>query len=158
MSSASRPVPPVDKLLLVALYAAELFLLIMVLAIHRLGDRTLASSLGSKPGIVFVAALLAFLAAAAIMARRYLLSRRLHRRSLGFTAAMIARGTPATTPSRPSPSSGPTSPATAEPSSQSSATTPGPSTIPISGCCCCADWPGPPTTGPSALTSSRLTA
>jgi hypothetical protein len=74
--------------LLVALYAAEFFLLIMAFAIHRLGDRSLASSLGSTPGIGFVVALLAFLAAAAIVARRYRLSRRLDSRSFVFTAAM----------------------------------------------------------------------
>jgi hypothetical protein len=88
MSSVSRPVPPVDMPLLVALYAAEFFLLIMALAIYRLGDRALASSLGSTPGIAFVVALLAFLAAAAIAARRYRLSRRLDSRSFAFTAAM----------------------------------------------------------------------
>jgi hypothetical protein len=74
--------------LLVALYAAESFLLIMALAIYRLGDRALASSLGSTPGIGFVVALLAFLAAAAVIARRYRLSRRLGSRSFVFTAAM----------------------------------------------------------------------
>jgi hypothetical protein len=88
MSSVSRPAPPVDMLLLVALYAAEFFLLLMAGAIYRLGDRSLASSLGSTPGIAFVVALLAFLAAAAIIARRYRLSRRLDSRSFGFTAAM----------------------------------------------------------------------
>jgi hypothetical protein len=88
MSSLRRPVPGVDMLLLVSLYAAECFLLIMALAIHRLGDRSLASSLGSTTGIGFVVALLAFLAAAAIIARRYVLSRRLDSRSFVFTAAM----------------------------------------------------------------------
>jgi hypothetical protein len=88
MGSVSRPAPHVDMRLLVALYAAEFFLLIMALAIYRLGDRSLASSLGSMPGIAFVVALIAFLAAAAIIARRYLLSRRLNSRSFGFTAAM----------------------------------------------------------------------
>jgi hypothetical protein len=88
MNSVSRRAPPVDRLLLVALYAAEFFLLIMLLAIYRLGDRSLASSLGSTPGIGFVVALLAFLAAAAIIARRYVLSRRLGSRSFVFTAAM----------------------------------------------------------------------
>jgi hypothetical protein len=75
-------------LLLVALYAAEFFLLLMAGAIYRLGDQSLASSLGSTLGIAFVAALLAFLAAAAIIARRYRLSRRLASRSFVFTAAM----------------------------------------------------------------------
>ena len=88
LSSVSTPVPRVDKLLLLSLYAAEFFLLLMVLAIYRLGDRSLASSLDSTPGIGFVVALLAFLAAAAIIARRYLLSRRLDSRSFVFTAAM----------------------------------------------------------------------
>jgi hypothetical protein len=88
MSSAPKPAPPVDMLLLVSLYAAEFFLLVMALAIHRLGDRSLASSLGSTPGIGFVVALLAFLAAAAIIAHRYRLSRRLDSRSFVFTAAM----------------------------------------------------------------------
>ena len=89
MSSVSRPVPGVDVLLLVSLCAAEYFLLVMALAIHRLGDRPLASSLGSTvTGIGFVVALLAFLAAAAIIARRYLLSRRLDSRSFVFTAGM----------------------------------------------------------------------
>jgi hypothetical protein len=75
-------------LLLMALYAAEFFLFIMAFAIYRLGDRSLASSLGSTPGIGFVVALLAFLGAAAIIARRYLLSRRPDWRSFVFTAAM----------------------------------------------------------------------
>jgi hypothetical protein len=88
MSSVPRPAPPVDMLLLVALYAAECFLLIMALAIHRMDGRSLASSLGSATGIGFVVALLAFLAATAIIARRYLLSRRLDSRSFVFTAAM----------------------------------------------------------------------
>jgi hypothetical protein len=88
LSSISRSVPRVDVVLLVSLYAAEFFLLIMALAINRLGDRSLASSLGSTPGIGFVVALLAFLAAAAIIARRYQLSRRLDRRGFVFTAAM----------------------------------------------------------------------
>ena len=88
MSSLPRSMPGVDMLLLVSLYAAECFLLIMALAIHRLGDRSLASSLGSTTGIGFVVALLAFLAAAAIIARRYALSRRLDSRSFVFTAAM----------------------------------------------------------------------
>ena len=88
MSSVSGPLPPVDKPLFVALYAAELSLLIMVLAVHRLGERTLAGSLGSTPAIAFVLAVFAFLAAAAIIARRYLLSPGLHRPGFGFTAAM----------------------------------------------------------------------
>jgi hypothetical protein len=88
MSSVSRPTPPGDMPLLVSLYAAEFLLLVMALAIYRLGDRSLASSLGSMPGIAFVVALLAFLAAAAIIARRYLRSRRLDSRSFAFTAAM----------------------------------------------------------------------
>jgi len=89
MSSDSRPTPPVDMPLLLSLYAAEFFLLVMALAIYRLGDRALASSLGSTPGIGFVVALLALLAAAAIIARRYRLSRRLGSRSFVFTAAII---------------------------------------------------------------------
>ena len=88
MSSVSRPAPRVDLLLLVSLYAAEFFLLIMALAIHRLGDRSLASSIGSQPGIVFVLALIAFVAASAMIARRYLLSRRSASRGFGFTVAM----------------------------------------------------------------------
>jgi hypothetical protein len=88
MSSVSPAEPPVDKLLLLSLYAAEFFLLVMALAVYRLGDRALASSLGSTPGIGFVVALLAFLAAAAIIARRYRLSRRLDSRSFVFTAAI----------------------------------------------------------------------
>jgi hypothetical protein len=88
MSSAPKPAPPVDMLLLVSLYAAECFLLIVALAIHRMGDRSLASSLGSTTGIGFVVALLAFLAAAAIIAHRYRLSRRLDSHSFVFTAAM----------------------------------------------------------------------
>jgi hypothetical protein len=72
----------------VALYAAEFFLLAMAGAIYRLGDRSLASSLGSAPGIGLVLALLAFLVVAATIARRYLLSRRLDARSFGFTAAL----------------------------------------------------------------------
>jgi hypothetical protein len=60
----------------------------MALAIYRLGDRALASSLGSTPGIAFIAALLAFLAAAVIVARRYLPPRRVDSRSFVFTAAM----------------------------------------------------------------------
>jgi PGF-CTERM protein len=75
VSSVYGPVPAVDKPLLAALYAAELSLLIMILAVHRLGDRVLASSLDSNPGMGFVVALLAFLVAAAIIARRYLRSR-----------------------------------------------------------------------------------
>jgi hypothetical protein len=88
MRSVSRPAPHVDMRLLVALYAAEFFLLIMALAIYRLGDRSLASSLGSTPGIAFVLALLAFLAAAVIISLRYLLSRRSDSRSFGLTAAV----------------------------------------------------------------------
>ena len=88
MGSVSRPAPGVDRLLLASLYAAEFFLLVMALAIYRLGDRALASSLGSTPGIAFVVALLAFLTAVAIIARRYRLSRRLGSRSFVFTAAM----------------------------------------------------------------------
>jgi PGF-CTERM protein len=88
VSSVYGPVPAVDKPLLAALYAAELSLLIMILAVHRLGDRVLASSLDSNPGMGFVVALLAFLVAAAIIARRYLRSRGLERRSFAFTAAM----------------------------------------------------------------------
>jgi hypothetical protein len=48
----------------------RVFLLIMALAIYRLGDRSLASSLGSTPGIAFVLAWLAFLAAAVIISLR----------------------------------------------------------------------------------------
>ena len=88
MSSVSRPAPPVDMPLLLSLYAAESFLLVMAIAIYRLGDLALASSLGSTPGIAFVAALLAFLAAAVIVARRHLLPRRLGSPSFAFTAAM----------------------------------------------------------------------
>jgi hypothetical protein len=88
MSSVGKLAPPMDMVLLVALYAAELFLLIMALAIYRLGDQPLASSLGTTPGIGFVVALLAFLAAAAIIARRYLRARRRGARSFVFTAAM----------------------------------------------------------------------
>ena len=88
MTSVSRPPSAVDVPLLVSLYAAEFFVLVMAIAIYRLGDRALASSLDSTPGIGFVVALLAFLAAAAIIARRYRRSRRLGSRSFVFTAAM----------------------------------------------------------------------
>ena len=88
MISASRQIPPVDRPLLVGLYAAQLSLLVMALAIYRLGDRSLESSLGELPGIGFVAAVVAFLAAAGVIARRYLRSRRLGSRSFGFTVGM----------------------------------------------------------------------
>jgi hypothetical protein len=88
MSSVYRPAPPVDILLLVSLYAAQFFLLIMALAIYRLGDQSLVSALETTPGIGFVVALLAFLAAAAIIARRYLRGGRRGTRSFVFTAAM----------------------------------------------------------------------
>lgn len=88
MIAAPRQAPRTDVILLVTLYAAEFFLLLMALAIHRLGDRPIASSVASAPGIAFVAALAIVVAACVLIVRRYVRARRSGSREFGFTVAM----------------------------------------------------------------------
>ncbi len=88
MNAASRTAPRTDVVLLGALYAAEFCALAVAVCIHRLGDRSLASSILSTPGIAAVAALGGLLVAIALIVHRYLSKRRSGDRGFGLTVAM----------------------------------------------------------------------
>ncbi len=88
MNAASRAQPRTDIVLLGALYVAEFCALAMALCIHRLGERSLASSILSAPGVAFVAALGGLLVAGGLIVHRYLSARRSDARGFGLTVAM----------------------------------------------------------------------
>ena len=88
MNAISRPSPRTDVVLLGLLYAAEFFALAMALSLHRLGDRSLASSIFSTPGLGFLVSLIAFVSALALIAYRYRRARRSGSRGFGLTVAM----------------------------------------------------------------------
>lgn len=88
MNAVTHSRPRTDIVLLGSLYAVEVCALAMALCIHRLGDRSLGSSILSAPGIAFVAALIGFLIAVALVVHRYVSTRRSAARSFKLTVAM----------------------------------------------------------------------
>ena len=55
MKSSSKPAPQTDLTLLVSLYAAEFALVLIGLALHKLGERPLAAWPPSNPSLAFLA-------------------------------------------------------------------------------------------------------
>jgi hypothetical protein len=74
-----------DVVSLVLLYTLELAIFFLVLSVHRLGDRTILSSLDSTPGLACVAALVTILASSAGIVQQY---RKLNRGRLGLSIIM----------------------------------------------------------------------
>jgi hypothetical protein len=74
-----------DGLVLVFLYALELSIFLLVLSIHRLGERAILSSLDSTPGLIFVASLIISLLSSAGIVQQYRKCRRLGHNKFGFT-------------------------------------------------------------------------
>lgn len=81
--------PPVG-LVLAALYVAEAALLVCGIALHKTSDEPLRALLGSRDGVIFAAALLCGIAAAAIVVRAGLRARGDGTRWFGMTVAMNA--------------------------------------------------------------------
>lgn len=77
-----------DLTLLGALYAAELALVPMGLALHKLGERPLAAWPPTTPSLVFLAAAAVLIVALTLIGRAYLRRRKTGSRVFGFTVAM----------------------------------------------------------------------
>ncbi len=90
MTQAPRKDPSrfaIDIPLLVALYALELAPALLLLAVHRLGDREISAHLADRPGLAIVAALAGILAGVAAIALRVSRARMTGLRTFGPTLA-----------------------------------------------------------------------
>ena len=88
MKSSSKPAPQTDLTLLVSLYAAEFALVLIGLALHKLGERPLAAWPPSNPSLAFLAGAGLLIVALAWIGRVYLKRAGPDSRGFGFTVAM----------------------------------------------------------------------
>lgn len=84
----ATPSTRTDSLFLVSLYAAELAVLLMALALNKKGERSVTTWIATAPGVAFAIGLLVLLAASVWIGREYVRSSRAAARRLGLVVAM----------------------------------------------------------------------
>lgn len=84
----ATPSTRADSLFLVSLYAAELAVLLMALALNKRGERSVTTWIATAPGVAFAIGLLVLLAASVWIGREYVRSSRAAARRLGLVVAM----------------------------------------------------------------------